>query len=857
MQTSAHGATLAEALGMALRDRGLVVDPSCVAVIRGPHGFFRGESVLFAAHAKGELNDIYYADMNRRGTSTVITVRNVTNITRTSSANEEKLLRAGNTVFVASKVGDGFDAFLLLDTRGEPKSLTRGWPLRPRIQNAITNFQETGRFEGFGRKRYGLNEPSQSMDVKNARSNFHIHVDNAEIVVSPFQDAPFEGANIVELRPYEKSQPGVITWIVDTTRNVSWIGPKPIEWLEHTVFAIQDRIQRAKHAVVGSGNEAAEAASDLAVPSVSPETPKKRAELAISDAESGWPPKKLEPLITPFVEGEGQWIAVADDPFVQSIANAPPAFYQTFLRADPERTYAHIYITIWDPRQVQLHVVPGTREPESATGETGTGLVPRDDETLSHFVAGFNGGFQAMHGEFGMMADGRVYLPPKPWAATVAVYDDGHVAMGSWRAPENERVEFDEESATRQIPDNMIALRQNLTSVVEDGKFNPWGRWWWGAAPEAATEQTYTHRTGLCLTSEGFMAYFWGPNMGPEALGAAMIGARCVRGMHLDMNSKHTGFEFYRLVRRGESMPARGPLDDSTFEGPLPNEEGAHGEWIVRTRKAVRSMDPMRFPRYVHRDPRDFFYLTLRSILPGPDLDNGTHFSVNGLPHAGWPHAFAKTDVGSGADAVTLLRIDPNRARYFATAPVDEHGATEQLRGAVLARLTHAPLAPRSAAFGLWMARSQIGWRFQVGRPMPEGHVIIEGAPLSSNPDARAAIGVDANGFWIYAEKNPGSTAQLQSALAHAGVAEAISLDPTSQLIFCDANACVNLAGEEADADQMQNSSPFYAETQAAAEVLFPDNAPLPYRHWGRLQGTRIRYFKEGAPRFVAPPGVQ
>ena len=59
-------------------------------------------------------------------------------------------------------------------------------------------------------------------------------------------------------------------------------------------------------------------------------------------------------------------------------------------------------------------------------------LLPKPPKRL---VGAFNGGFQALHGEFGMMAEGRVYLPPKPWAATVAVFEDGRVGMGSWPGP--------------------------------------------------------------------------------------------------------------------------------------------------------------------------------------------------------------------------------------------------------------------------------------------------------------------------------------------------------------------------------------------------------------------------------------
>jgi len=68
----------------------------------------------------------------------------------------------------------------------------------------------------------------------------------------------------------------------------------------------------------------------------------------------------------------------------------------------------------------------------------------------------------------------------------------------------------------------IVEFRQNLTSVVEDGEYNPWGRWWWGAAPLNAREQTYIDRSGLCLTEEGFLVYFWG-----DSLGRTRSGKRC------------------------------------------------------------------------------------------------------------------------------------------------------------------------------------------------------------------------------------------------------------------------------------------------------------------------------------------
>ena len=42
--------------------------------------------------------------------------------------------------------------------------------------------------------------------------------------------------------------------------------------------------------------------------------------------------------------------------------NGPSLFYQTFIRVDAERAYTRVYVTMWDPRQVQLGIVMGTKD---------------------------------------------------------------------------------------------------------------------------------------------------------------------------------------------------------------------------------------------------------------------------------------------------------------------------------------------------------------------------------------------------------------------------------------------------------------------------------------------------------------
>lgn len=836
--------TLEASLAAVLARDGLRVRTETVTWLADDVGTLGTRPALFLAHEGDGGDDVYYSDVRPGLDGAAIYVSFTTNVTRSGGATEEQIVRTGDFVAFATRAGANVEAITVLDARGEPASYTAGWTWTQRQQNAITNLEETGRRVGFGRVRYQLRAPAPDVTLRAEGDRFVVTLaGGASLAIDPTVETPVEGADLVETQPTVKGVPQGIAWVVDTVRNLPFVGPAPIEWLESRVFAVQDWWDRTRYAWLGPDEETTSGVAELGVETapVSEEVrEERRALLTAAAAEIGFPPAALTPILHDVTdaEGEGEWIAIVDDPFVNQYPGAPPAFAQTFIRPDQERPYARVFITLWDPRQVQLRIMPGTREPESATGQRGDGYIPRDERTSRLVVGGFDGGFQAMHGEFGMMSEGQVYLPPKPWAATVAVFDDGRVGMGSWPSPDW-RGEYDETRAIAQIPAGMVEMRQNLTSVVEDGRFNPWERWWWGAAPEDAAEQTFTYRSGLCVTDEGFLAFFWGSSLGPESLGAAMIAARCARSMHLDMNNTHTGLELYRPVPDAPTPfdatpPAVTHVDaEYQYDGAFPGARGYH----LRARRAVRSMQ-MRFPRYVERDPRDFFYLVLRPTLPGPAIEGATEtegrFSVAGLPHAGWPYAFARAQVG----ASWLVRIDPRRA-------VPDALRAERHRE-VLGGLT-AAMPARPGLTSVYAHHSTVSWDFAVGSPRSGDVVFASGRPLSQLPTSSAALGVDRDGFLVYAEG-----ADLVPLLARAGVTEAIALDETRLALVGDGGLGVAPDGETPRAIG-EGAPTFLAEEAASAEVIFPDTQPMPYGRWRALQGARVRYFPTSPPRFTRP----
>jgi hypothetical protein len=269
----------------------------------------------------------------------------------------------------------------------------------------------------------------------------------------------------------------------------------------------------------------------------------------------------------------------------------------------------------------------------------------------------------------------------------------------------------------------------------------------------------------------------------------------------------------------------------------------------------------MRFPRYIRRDPRDFFFLTLRPMLPGPDLPGlpgqaPVALSTQGLPRVGWPYPFARAGLGADGARAWVVRIDAARVPPGPLSPV---GASRTL--AYLAR--GRGLARDGAAFALYAVRATtggaLGLEYAVGAPPAGARVLVAGADAAASAgDAGAAIGVDGEGYVVYVERD-GSELPLATLLRAAGVARAVTLPEGVRLAFRVGERTVAVDGARERSVDEADALAWIADERSAAEALFPDTAPLPYTRWGRLQGARVRYFPDAnrAPRFVRPPGTR
>ncbi len=288
----------------------------------------------------------------------------------------------------------------------------------------------------------------------------------------------------------------------------------------------------------------------------SPQTP------ATSDSSSGaWPPLSLTPIGT--LPDEGQWSAYLQNPDGQTVA------YRTRLLADPQHPYSATAIVAFDLRATRLHFVLGTVEPLPATPEPArTGAIPPDDRKPGVLLAAFNGGFKAIPGYYGAMADGIVALPAVKGLATVAIYADGHVRIGEWGTD------------IQDVPD-LVAWRQNGAMLIRHGQINPATAVTtdvWGLTKKG---EAITWRSALGLSADDQTLYY----AAGEALDVAMLTnvlahAGAAEALQLDVNDGWVHFTAIRST--GATLTALPLLPGMT--------------WDV--------------DRYLRRYDRDFFYVT-------------------------------------------------------------------------------------------------------------------------------------------------------------------------------------------------------------------------------------------------------
>jgi hypothetical protein len=370
--------------------------------------------------------------------------------------------------------------------------------------------------------------------------------------------------------------PGFGPALADGVRAV--LGPSVVAWIEDTAYGLADDINVWRHKddapqtfwdVPASAKALGPADAPATVPAVA-----SSADTLVPAKPPGatFPPPRFEPpfpaVATP---ADGIWLELAEG----RRGDDPPLLAKSIVHPDKKRPFAAVAVVAMDLTRINLRLIAGTTEPLSEKVKLAErpGLVPTADQ--QDLIAVFNGGFKALHGQYGMMLDGKIFLPPRDIACTVGLYRDGSVRIRTWPNV----------STTQQ---DMVAYRQTPPCLVEQDTLNDKlteSTKNWGAT---VSGETVIRRSAIGIDASGkTLFYALGEAVTAQSLAKAMqaVGAR--DAAQLDVNYAYPRFLF--------------------FDHPPAAERRAVLSLVPHV--DYRSLDYVREP-----SPRDFFYITRRSL---------------------------------------------------------------------------------------------------------------------------------------------------------------------------------------------------------------------------------------------------
>ncbi|MGA9857078.1 MAG: hypothetical protein WBQ18_04395 [Solirubrobacteraceae bacterium] len=184
----------------------------------------------------------------------------------------------------------------------------------------------------------------------------------------------------------------------------------------------------------------------------------------------------------------------------------------------------------FDQHLVGLHLHSGTIDAGSTGWRWGPTIAGSERRSV---VAAFNGAFRLDTGAGGFESYGRVAAPLQPGAGSIVTYSDGTTDIGAW--------DQGVPAAGRKV----VSVRQNLHLLIDAGRAAPtvgcdscWGATLGGIADPA--------RSGLGITADGHLIWVGGEHVTVTALSDALLSARVVRAVELDINPEWVAGYLYR-----------------------------------------------------------------------------------------------------------------------------------------------------------------------------------------------------------------------------------------------------------------------------------------------------------------------
>lgn len=220
------------------------------------------------------------------------------------------------------------------------------------------------------------------------------------------------------------------------------------------------------------------------------------------------------------------------------------------------RSVSGVGLLSFDQSLVGLILHAGTVDPGGSGWRWGPAVIGSERRRLA---AAFNGGFKFSTGSGGFVSHGRVAVAPTAGLGSIVTYRDGYTDIGAWHAGV-------------PAPGRAVAsVRQNLSLLIDHGVpasnldcVSCWGATLGGVVDPA--------RSALGVTADGRLIWAGGEHLTVSQLAGALLAARVVRAVQLDINPAWVAGYLYG--HRG----GHGPLAPIPV---APGQSGVSGFFLV------------------------------------------------------------------------------------------------------------------------------------------------------------------------------------------------------------------------------------------------------------------------------------
>lgn len=265
---------------------------------------------------------------------------------------------------------------------------------------------------------------------------------------------------------------------------------------------------------------------------------------ATSSSRPSKPPPPAYPRLLASATGS------APTPFV------PAVLWRGETAAWVARSGSGVALLSFDQRLLELRLHSGTIDAGGSGWQFGPAIAGSERRLL---VAAFNGAFKFSTGAGGFMSFGRVGAPLRDGLGSIVTYSDGHTDIGSWH---------------RELPaagHPVVSVRQNLTLLIDQGRASATADCvsCWGASLGGVSDPA---RSAIGVTGDQRLVWAGGEHLTVSQLASALLGARVVRAVELDINPEWVNAYLYG--HRGGS----GPLAPVPV---VPAETGVPGQFLA------------------------------------------------------------------------------------------------------------------------------------------------------------------------------------------------------------------------------------------------------------------------------------